>query len=86
MKKVFVACLIVMMVSTAALAVDLVNKDSQSYDVKIHSVGTTHTSISGSTTRISICSDCEIEVVNVGKVQASGDEKVVIENGSLKKE
>lgn len=67
-------------------AVDLVNKDSKKYDVKISDVGTTHSSIEGNTTKSGICSDCEIEVVGVGTMRASGDEKIIIENGSLKKE
>ncbi len=80
----FVLCLI--FAASAAYAVDLVNKDSGTYEVKIHDVGTTHSSISGNTTRTSVCSDCKIEVVGVGEVEASGSETVIIENGQLRKE
>ncbi len=71
----------------AATAADLANRDSQSYDVKVHDVGTTHSSIGGNTTQMSVCSSCRIEVVGVGEIQVeSGDSVVVIESGSLRKE
>ncbi len=70
-----------------ATAADLANRDSQSYDVKIHDIGTTHSSIGGNTTQMSVCSSCRIEVVGVGEIQVeSGDGVVVIESGSLRKE
>jgi hypothetical protein len=68
----------------AALAVDLVNRDSKSYKVKIHDVGTTHSSIGSNTIRPSVCSRCKIEVVGVGTVKASGSgTKVIIKGGRL---
>jgi hypothetical protein len=51
----------------------------------VHDVGTTHTSISGNTTKASICSSCEIEIPGVGSVKASGSDVVIIENGSVRK-
>ncbi|MCU0844329.1 MAG: hypothetical protein MUC76_05315 [Spirochaetes bacterium] len=81
MKKLIVA--LVLLCAASVWAVDLRNEDSRRYEVKIHSGGTTHTSIEGSTTQMSVCSDCEIEVVGVGSVKASGSETVVIKNGSL---
>ena len=75
------------LVAPSAMAVDLVNKDGQTYEVKIHDgPATTHSSISGNTTQSSICSDCKLEVVGVGTVEASGSDTVVIENGSVRKD
>jgi len=72
----------------AAVAADLQNRDSQSYDVKIHDGGsTTHSSISGNTYQNSVCSSCRLEVVGVGEIEVeSGDSRVVIQNSSLSKE
>lgn len=65
-------------------AVDLKNEDSSSYELKIHDgPTTTHSSIDGNTTRTSICSDCKIEVVGVGTIEASGDDVVIIKDGKL---
>ena len=71
-----------------ALAADLQNRDSQSYEVKIHDgASTSHSSISSNTYRNSVCSSCRIEVVGVGEVEVeSGDSRVTIQNGSLSKE
>ena len=66
------------------MAVDLKNEDSTKYEVKVHDgPATTSTSIDGGTTRVGICSDCTIEVVGVGSVAASGDQVVLIKDGSL---
>jgi hypothetical protein len=81
MKKLI--AVLVLSCAASAWAVDLRNEDSRRYEVKIHSVGTTNTSIESNTTQMSVCSDCEIEVVGVGKVKASGSETVVIKDGSL---
>lgn len=87
MKRIFLAAMCVLMAVSVASAVDLVNKDSQSYDVKIHDgPTTTNSSISGNTTQSSVCSDCKIEVVGAGTVEASGSDTVVIENGSVRKD
>ncbi len=87
MKRFFLVVICVALAAPAAIAVDLVNKDGQSYDVKIHDgPTTTHSSISGNTTQSSVCSDCKLEVVGVGTVEASGSDTVVIENGSVRKD
>ncbi len=86
MKKCIAVFTMVCLMCSPVFAVDLVNKDSKKYEVKIHDAGTTHSSIEGNTTKTSVCSDCEIEVVGVGKVKASGSEKVVIKDGKLSKE
>lgn len=84
MKRTTVMCAVVLLMVSGVFAVDLKNEDSSSYEIKIHDgPSTTSTSIEGNTTRVSICSDCTIEVVGVGTVEASGDAVVVIKNGEL---
>lgn len=66
---------------------DLRNEDGRRYEVKIHgSSTTTNTYIDASTTTLSICSDCEIEVVGVGRIRIKGSERAVIKNGKLFKQ
>jgi hypothetical protein len=66
---------------------DLRNEDGRRYEVKIHnSSTTTNTYIDANTTALSICSDCEIEVVGVGKIRIKGSERAVIKNGKLFKQ
>ncbi len=70
--------------SSCSQAVSLHNKDSQSYDIKVKGESSTmSTSISGGTVKGKICSSCEIIVEGVGSIEASGSDKVVIENGKL---
>lgn len=69
------------------LAGDLRNEDSRRYEVKVYESSTTrNTSIEPNTTVLSICSNCEIEVVGVGKIKISGSERAVIKNGKLVKQ
>lgn len=71
----------------AAMAADLVNQDDREYKVRIHDVGTTHSSIGGNTTQTSVCGSCRIEVEGAGSVEvSSGDSRVVISGGSVSKE
>jgi hypothetical protein len=66
---------------------DLRNEDGKRYEVKIHSRSTTtNTYIDANTTALSICSDCEIEVVGVGKIRIKGSERAVIKSGKLFKQ
>ena len=77
-------CVAVLLMCGGVMAVDLKNEDSKSYEVKIHDgPAVTSSSIEGNTTRASICSECTIEVVGVGSVEASGDQVVVIKDGEL---
>jgi hypothetical protein len=70
-----------------AAAVDLKNEDAKKYDVKVEEgASTTSTSIEGSTTKVSICSECRIVVEGVGSVEASGSDVVVIKDGKLSKQ
>jgi len=79
--------LILLFASSFSMAVSLQNKDSKSYDIKVKgSSSTMSTSISGGTTKGSICSSsCTIIVEGVGEIKASGSDKVLIKNGSLSK-
>jgi hypothetical protein len=70
--------------ATPALAVDLVNKDSESYKVNlIDGASTTRSSIGSNTTQMSVCSSCTIEVEGVGSVDAPEGSTVVIQNGQI---
>lgn len=86
-KRIAVVAVLLVFVAGNAFAVDLVNKDSKKYDVKIHSgASTTSSSIESNTTMMSVCSECKIEVVGVGEMEASGSDKVIIKDGKLDKE
>lgn len=73
--------------AAGVFAADLRNEDGRRYEVKIHgSSTTTNTYIDAGTTALSICSDCEIEVVGVGRIRIKGSERAVIKNGRLFKQ
>jgi hypothetical protein len=80
--------LIVSLLLTASvLAADLRNEDGVRYEVKVHEgATTTNTWIDGNNTIGNICSECEIEVVGVGKIKVKGSERVVIKDGKLSKQ
>ena len=66
---------------------DLRNEDGRRYEVKVYEGSTTrNTWIDGNSTVLSICRDCEIEVVGVGKIKISGSERAVIKGGKLTKQ
>lgn len=86
LSRIILATMAIATVCFGANAVDLKNEDSSKYEVKIHSgASTTSTSIEGNTTQSNVCSECEIEVVGVGTIKASGSEVVVIKDGKLTK-
>lgn len=73
--------------ATVVFGGDLRNEDGRRYEVKIHANSTTlNTYIDANTTTLSVCSDCEIEVVGVGKIRIRGSERAVIKNGKLFKQ
>ena len=75
---------VALLVSSAAHAVSLQNKDSVKYDIKVRSSSSTMSaSIDGGVVKNNICSSCTIEVDGVGSVDASGSDKVVIQDGKL---
>jgi hypothetical protein len=82
-----VGLLAITVFAASTYAVDLKNADSTRYEVKISSGAmTTSTSIDGNTTQSNVCSDCEIEVVGVGRIKASGSETIIIKDGKLSKQ
>jgi len=87
MKLLTLVFLIFVSSSSAASAVDLVNRDNGGYEVEVTSTsGTTSTSINPLTVKNNICSNtCEIKVKGVGTIKATGSETVSIENGALSK-
>jgi hypothetical protein len=73
--------------AATVMAGDLRNEDGRRYEVKVHESSTTrNTWIEPNTTMMSICSNCEIEVVGVGRIKISGSERAVIKNGKLVKQ
>lgn len=85
MKNMAACTLAAVLLSGTAMAVDLINKDSQTYAIKVKTGSSTMSaSISGGTTKGGICSDaCTIIVEDVGEVDAEGDDNVIIEDGDI---
>jgi hypothetical protein len=78
---------VLMLFAAGVFGGDLRNEDGRRYEVKIHGNSTTtNTYIDANATALSICSDCEIEVVGVGKIRIKGAERAVIKNGRLFKQ
>lgn len=76
-----------LLMSGAAGAADLENRDAREYKVRlIDGPATSHTTISANTYRASICMECRIEVEGAGSVDAEGVARVVIEDGMLRTE
>ncbi len=85
-KSILCACAAILFAVTGH-ASDLKNEDSVRYEVRISSgASTISTSIEGQTRQTNVCSDCEIEVVGIGKIQVRGAEVVVIKDGKLSKQ
>ncbi|MEP6902386.1 MAG: hypothetical protein ABJA66_11595 [Actinomycetota bacterium] len=79
--------LLILVLGVAAFAADLKNGDSVKYEIRIYKDGgRVETTIDGGTTISGICDECEIEVVGVGKIKASGAEVWTIKDGKLNKE
>lgn len=84
MKTLAAAFFLVLFSATSSLAVQLRNEDGGRYDLRIDSGISTLSTFINSNTTMKACDDtCEIEVVGVGTIEASGDETVVIEDGEL---
>lgn len=82
--KFFVVSILLVM---SVFAADLRNEDGKRYEIKVHESSTTrNTWIDGNSTTLSICSNCEIEVVGIGKIKLNGSERAVIKNGKLLKQ
>jgi hypothetical protein len=86
-RNLFLCACATILFATVGSASDLKNKDSAGYEVKISSgASTISTSIEGRTMQSNVCSECEIEVVGVGKIQVTGSEVAVIRDGKLSKQ
>ncbi len=83
MKKLLV--LLFVLCATGLFAANLVNKDSRRYGLEIKTVGTTHTSINGSTTVSQGAPDgATIKIKETGStLKVSGSRDVVIKDGRL---
>lgn len=84
MNKLLVALGIVLSTSTSTLAVELTNKDSQSYKVKItEGSRTTEISIEPGAKQKVCNSACQIDVDGIGSINAIGTEVLTLENGAI---
>jgi len=83
MKKIIFSLIILSAVSL--YSADLVNKDSKGYSIAIEQTGTTHTSISGSTTQMGGAPDgATIRIKETGSsIKVNGSSDVIIQNGQL---
>jgi hypothetical protein len=88
MKSLVVTIGILLLTTSQALAVDLVNKDNKPYQVVVTSAsGTITVLIQPSSVAENICSEvCQIRVKNVGTVEAAYNTSIKIEDGKLIRE
>lgn len=86
--KIFINLLAISIFGLANLCSgELRNEDGKRYEVRVHEGSTVrNTWIDANSTTLSICSNCEIEVVGVGRIKISGAERAVIKNGRLSKQ
>jgi hypothetical protein len=83
MNKVMLAFTILLLGAGEAMAVDIINRDSRDYDVKVNS---NFVFISSRSQKNDICfSSCAIEL-GKSRIIASGRDLVIIEGGRLRKE
>lgn len=83
MKKILI--LLIVLITVNLYSADLVNKDSRGYGIEIEETGTTHTSISSSTTQMGGAPDgATIRIKETGSsIKVSGSRDVIIQNGQL---
>lgn len=83
MKKIFIMFFV--LIAMGVYSADLVNKDSRSYDIAIEQTGTTHTSISSSTTQMGGAPDgATIRIKDTGStIKVNGSKDVIIKDGQL---
>jgi hypothetical protein len=76
---------LLLLATSQAVAVDLINKDNKYYKVRVTSDnGSVTTSISPMAFIGNICSgSCRIEVETIGSIRASYDQSIAIETGKL---
>ncbi|HEY9768951.1 MAG TPA: hypothetical protein V6C71_10720 [Coleofasciculaceae cyanobacterium] len=84
MNKFFLTLSILLIGSNSALAADLVNKDSQAYQITItEGDQTNEMSIASGETKTTCSSDCLISVEGIGAVSATASDVITIENGQI---
>lgn len=85
MKKLMLALGIVLLSSTNALAVELTNKDSQAYTVKVTEEGsqTQEVFLEPGATQEVCKANCQIEIDGIGSINATGTETITIENSAI---
>lgn len=85
MKNLLIALGIVLLSTSNALAVDLQNKDSQGYSIKITEGGrSSEISIEAGQTLTKVCSSsCQVDIEGIGSINGKGSEKISIEDGNF---
>lgn len=85
MKSLAVMFGLLILSTSQALAVDVVNRDEKTYTIRATSSDGTYVfSIPPMTSRKDVCEkSCRIEVVGRGSIEASYNQVVLIEGGSL---
>ena len=83
MKKILT--FLIVLITINIYSADLVNRDSRGYGIEIEQTGTTHTSISGSTTQMGGAPDgATIRIKETGSaIKVNGSDDVIIQNGQL---
>jgi hypothetical protein len=86
MKSLIVMFGLLVLSTSQALAVDVVNNDEQIYTIRVISRenGTGVLTMPAMTSKENVCTkSCRIEVVGVGSIEASYNEVVIIRRGKL---
>jgi hypothetical protein len=85
MRSLVVTIGLLLLTTSQALAVDLVNKDNKPYNIRaISARGTVTVLIQPMSIRENICTGaCRIEVKNVGSIDADYNQRISIEDGKL---
>jgi Ni2+-binding GTPase involved in maturation of urease and hydrogenase len=84
MKKLLLSLSFLLISSGGVLAADLVNKDSQAYQITItEGEQNSEISIAAGETQTTCSSDCLISVEGIGAVSAKASDVITIENGQI---
>ncbi|XDD49597.1 hypothetical protein AB3N59_14510 [Leptospira sp. WS92.C1] len=82
MKRILLGVLLI--ASTSIFAVDIVNKDKKPYRIQYDDAGTKHEEIINPGKQLSsICGECSVYISGIGRFQAAGSDKIVIQNGAV---
>jgi len=83
MKRVLLIAVSLLVFVPFAGAVDVVNYDSSSYKIEVDDGVIHKETIDANSTTYNVCQEGDIKIVGGDSVHASGDQKVIIEDGSL---